>query len=215
MRLYDMETKLKEAYTPLRDLDDYQAKKKAIQDLQLNPSTAKDPELSAEVSRRLAALEKEREGMGESMYQYDKADPYNSEFAPDVGMGRMTLRGWKNRLVNKMKTLVAELERAQSDIDTADLWKSVHRMFKSSNMEEIMKEIELAHAQLDAIRRKGGVNARAFNKVAEEKEVWDKPNPKKKSKKLSPAKKAAAKRRAKAAGRPYPNMIDNIWAAKK
>lgn len=46
-------------------------------------------------------------------------------------------------------------------------------------------------------------------------EVWDNPNPKKKHKKLSPAKKAAAKARAKRAGRPYPNLIDNMWASKK
>lgn len=45
-------------------------------------------------------------------------------------------------------------------------------------------------------------------------EVWDKPNPVKKSEKLSPAQKAKAKARAKAAGRPYPNMVDNIWAAR-
>lgn len=46
-------------------------------------------------------------------------------------------------------------------------------------------------------------------------EVWDKPNPKKTHSKLSPEKKAAAKRRAKSAGRPYPNLIDNMWASKK
>ena len=46
-------------------------------------------------------------------------------------------------------------------------------------------------------------------------EVWDHPNPVKKHKKLSPADKAAAKRRAKSAGRKYPNMVDNIWAAKR
>jgi len=45
-------------------------------------------------------------------------------------------------------------------------------------------------------------------------EVWDKPNPKKKHKKLSPEKKAKAKAAAKAAGRPYPNLIDNMRAAK-
>ena len=47
-------------------------------------------------------------------------------------------------------------------------------------------------------------------------EVWDKPRPKGlgKPKKLSPAKKAAAKKAAKAAGRPYPNLIDNMKAAK-
>jgi hypothetical protein len=45
--------------------------------------------------------------------------------------------------------------------------------------------------------------------------VWDKPNPKKVSKPLTPAQKAAAKAAAKAAGRPYPNLIDNMKAAKK
>jgi len=47
------------------------------------------------------------------------------------------------------------------------------------------------------------------------KEVWDTKNPNKKSKKLSPAKKSAAKASAKKAGRPYPNLIDNMNAAKK
>ena len=52
------------------------------------------------------------------------------------------------------------------------------------------------------------------NCVPEEAEVWDKPNPVKNSSKLSPADKARAKARAKAAGRAYPNMVDNIWAAR-
>ena len=45
-------------------------------------------------------------------------------------------------------------------------------------------------------------------------QVWDRPNPAKKHKKLSPAKKAAAKAEAKKAGRPYPNLIDNMRMAK-
>ena len=44
---------------------------------------------------------------------------------------------------------------------------------------------------------------------------WDKKNPKKTSKTLTPAQKAAAKAKAKAAGRPYPNLVDNAAAAKK
>jgi hypothetical protein len=52
------------------------------------------------------------------------------------------------------------------------------------------------------------------NLRTEAKEVWDKPNPVKNSEKLSPAGKARARARAKAAGRPYPNMVDNIWAAR-
>ena len=47
--------------------------------------------------------------------------------------------------------------------------------------------------------------------------VWDKKRPKGLGppKPLSPAKKAAAKKMAKAAGRPYPYLIDNMRAARK
>lgn len=51
--------------------------------------------------------------------------------------------------------------------------------------------------------------------MAKNKPVWDSPNPKTKSKKLSPKAKSSAKAMAKAAGRPYPNLIDNMRAAKK
>jgi hypothetical protein len=53
-----------------------------------------------------------------------------------------------------------------------------------------------------------------FTQYAEGGDVWDTPNPAKKHKKLSPAKKAAAKAAAKKAGRPYPNLIDNMRMAK-
>lgn len=44
---------------------------------------------------------------------------------------------------------------------------------------------------------------------------WKKKNPNpSKGKPLSPAAKAAAQQRAEAAGRPYPNLVDNMWAAK-
>ena len=51
--------------------------------------------------------------------------------------------------------------------------------------------------------------------MAKEKKVWDKPNPKKKSDKLTPEQKSEAKARAKAAGRSYPNLVDNMAVAKK
>ena len=47
------------------------------------------------------------------------------------------------------------------------------------------------------------------------KAFWDTKNPKKTSKKLSPAQKSSAKARAKAAGRPYPNLVDNAAVSKK
>jgi hypothetical protein len=48
-------------------------------------------------------------------------------------------------------------------------------------------------------------------------EVWNKSRPKSlgKPKKLTPEKKSKAKAMAKAAGRPYPNLIDNMRASKK
>jgi len=47
------------------------------------------------------------------------------------------------------------------------------------------------------------------------KPIWDKPNPKKESSPLSSKAKAFAKAKAKSAGRPYPNLVDNIAAKKR
>jgi len=56
-----------------------------------------------------------------------------------------------------------------------------------------------------------------FTQFAKGGEVWDKARPKDLGKptKMSPAKKASAKAMAKKAGRPYPNLVDNMRAAKK
>jgi hypothetical protein len=51
--------------------------------------------------------------------------------------------------------------------------------------------------------------------MVKKKAFWDKKNPKKTSKKLTPSQKIAAKKRAKAAGRPYPNLIDNAAVVRK
>lgn len=56
-------------------------------------------------------------------------------------------------------------------------------------------------------------------KSTKAKAPWKRSNPRKRagkaSKHLTPAKKAAAKARAKRAGRPYPNLVDNMRMAKK
>lgn len=46
------------------------------------------------------------------------------------------------------------------------------------------------------------------------KAVWDTPSPKKSSKPLSDGQKTAARAAASKAGRPYPNLVDNMRAAK-
>lgn len=52
---------------------------------------------------------------------------------------------------------------------------------------------------------------------SKDKPVWEKPRPKElgKPKSLSPKQKASAKASAKAAGRPYPNLVDNMRVARK
>ena len=47
------------------------------------------------------------------------------------------------------------------------------------------------------------------------KAFWDTKNPNKKSTPLASKQKTAAKARAKAAGRPYPNLVDNAAAKRK
>ena len=55
-----------------------------------------------------------------------------------------------------------------------------------------------------------------FTQYAEGGDVWNKPRPKNLGapKALSSGKKAKAKAMAKAAGRPYPNLVDNMRAAR-
>ena len=68
-------------------------------------------------------------------------------------------------------------------------------------------------AKLKAIKKRDGNEL--VKVYAKGGEVWDKPNPKKKSTPLTPAKKVSAKAMAKAAGRPYHNLVDNMRAARK
>jgi hypothetical protein len=54
--------------------------------------------------------------------------------------------------------------------------------------------------------------------AAAKKAPWKKPNPKpadSRSHHLTPAQKSSARKAAKKAGRPYPNLIDNMSAARK
>lgn len=64
---------------------------------------------------------------------------------------------------------------------------------------------------------KTGGESPAYRKGGKVNAPWDKPRPANlgKSKPMSPAQKSSAKASAKAAGRPYPNLVDNMNASKK
>ena len=83
------------------------------------------------------------------------------------------------------------------------------------------KKIQLSNQKQRDMQTKLQTKQREFQRKAtqekldtQKEEVWDKPMPEKEKKgKLTPAQKAKAKARAAKAGRPYPNMIDNMWAS--
>lgn len=65
-------------------------------------------------------------------------------------------------------------------------------------------------------KRKARRDDTDFTQYAAGGEVWSKPRPESlgKPKKMSSAKKSKAKAMAKSAGRPYPNLVDNMRAAR-
>lgn len=74
----------------------------------------------------------------------------------------------------------------------------------------------IAPSKMPGAKRKARRDDTDFIQYAEGGKVWNKPRPAGLGDpvKLSPKKKAQAKARAKSAGRPYPNLVDNMNAAK-
>ena len=74
----------------------------------------------------------------------------------------------------------------------------------------------VAPSKMPSGKKKARRDDTDFTQYAEGGEVWDKSRPKGlgASKKLSAGKKSSAKAAAKAAGRPYPNLVDNMRAAR-
>jgi len=74
----------------------------------------------------------------------------------------------------------------------------------------------IAPSKMPGAKRKARRDDTDFTQYAKGGEVWEKDRPKSlgPSKPMAPAKKAKAKAMAKAAGRPYPNLVDNMRAAR-
>ena len=77
-----------EAYTPTKDKADYHAKQKALQDLQADPNTSKDPELKKEIMKRKAALDKDKEKMESATAGATSAGNIASVEAPHLSPGK-------------------------------------------------------------------------------------------------------------------------------
>lgn len=78
-------------------------------------------------------------------------------------------------------------------------------------------DLDSTHDKYSGHRTRGsGAGFNLIKNFGDGGEVWDKPRPKGlgKPKAMSSSKKSKAKAMAKAAGRPYPNLIDNMRAAR-
>ena len=75
---------------------------------------------------------------------------------------------------------------------------------------------DISPSKMPSGKRKARRDDTDFTEYAKGGEVWNKPRPKElgKPKKMSSSKVAKAKAMAKSAGRPYPNLIDNMRASK-
>ena len=75
---------------------------------------------------------------------------------------------------------------------------------------------DIAPSKMPKGRTKARRDDTDFTQYKKGGEVWDKARPKNlgEPKPLTPKKKAKAKAMAKSAGRPYPNLVDNMRAAK-
>ena len=97
-------------YTPTKDKDDYDAKKKAIQDLQADPNTSKDPELKKELVKRKAALDKDK--------PVDEAD-HIMQLAKLVSGASGTQQTQASDFANEMKALAGIKEVATAGATSA------------------------------------------------------------------------------------------------
>lgn len=59
--------------TPLRDQEDYQAKRHALQQIQMDPSTAQDPQLKNEVALRLQRLNKQYDMLSNKLREFKES----------------------------------------------------------------------------------------------------------------------------------------------
>lgn len=167
----------------LLDKEDLKAKRKALQDIQLDPHTHKDPELKAELTRRKADLEKEakhkglsegeagwnRTGMAgvglqanESPIEMDPTEPNNPLIHSHQKANPMQL---KSRIVQARNQLRELADMAESD--ELIVWEKITRLSKGGmfmGLEQNLEQIRHGIAELSKKRTKGGISSRGIDK---------------------------------------------------
>jgi hypothetical protein len=187
----------------LKNKEDLQAKRKALQDIQMDPHTHKDPELKAELAHRKAALEKEakrlkideheagwnRVGMAgvgamnntpdgghlslDEMPIEPSGDPNDPNIYGHEKANPMSLKGRIQQARNQLREL-AEL----AESDELVVWERITRLSKGGmfmGLEQNLEQIRHGIVELAAKRKRGGVASRGIDKnIGEDNDpCWD------------------------------------------
>ncbi len=75
--------------TPLRDREDYTAKRSALQQIQMDPSTSQDPQLNSEVAARLARLNKQYDMLSTKLREFKESRGHKAIATKLGNMDRM------------------------------------------------------------------------------------------------------------------------------
>ena len=172
--------------TTLKNKEDLQAKRKALQDIQMDKHTHKDPQLSAELARRKASLEREakKKGIAESIVESIgileeqqnflrrqklneapiEMDPQNPNdpmvMPPGLNPGKLSYR--KQRAAAQLADL-ARMASQANEKNSAIMWDSIVRHYPE--LETNIRSIQHGMQELEKVRRAGGKRSKGIEKI--------------------------------------------------
>ncbi len=130
--------------TALKDKEDLEAKRKALQDLQLDPVAGKDPEISQAIIQRKADLEREAKSKGftESEDLYQVGDDFGISFSEDFEIATEIVDILEDGIVVELDDYALNFltnegfqfadiqvdEEKQKGVDGKACWKGYRRM---------------------------------------------------------------------------------------
>jgi hypothetical protein len=161
--------KKKQNESVLKDKEDLQAKRKALQDIQTDPHTHKDPELKAELAWRKAQLEKEAKakGLSESKTQKQEAPkPRNFVAKNAINTGAGAHKDKKKAAKQgdvKHKGKAMDLAEMEASIEEA---KASLKLCKSSKPDDELGASQLASCKSQGLRSRDGNKSHKLGKSA-------------------------------------------------
>jgi len=117
-----------------KDLDDKKAKLKALQDIQMDKNTSKDPELQKELMKRKAELTKEEPAFAGEQVTFEDIKPYVSMYKGDDG-----------------KTVNAVLDKDGKEVFKTGDAKEAMR-YLSKNFDKLKNPVKESNPELDRIK---------------------------------------------------------------